>query len=129
MMPYLDKSESSLPLFKEYAFDFATNEPIIENGKFVILNGLEAIKVWVYKAVVIERYKYSAFDWQYGVEIEKLVGRADITKEKIEKMLSDALLISAYIQSVSVSSFVRDGSSFSFIATIETIYGEVQINA
>jgi len=128
-MPYLNQATSSLPLYKEYAWDFDKNDFVVADDHFVILSGLEAIKVWLYKAVNVERYKYPAFHWQYGVEIEALIGQVEVTKKILEKQLSEALCVNPYINKVSIDQFRKEGAKVTFTALIETAYGEVTIYA
>ena len=40
------------PTYREIAWDFKKNEPMIENGEFKIVEGNEAIKTWVYIALL-----------------------------------------------------------------------------
>ena len=40
------KVDNSFPLYREIAWDFKRNTPIIQNGDFKIVEGNEAIKVW-----------------------------------------------------------------------------------
>ena len=50
------KVENSFPLYKEVAWDFEKDTPIIQNGDFKIVEGNDAIKVWTYKALLTPRY-------------------------------------------------------------------------
>ena len=50
------KVDNSFPLYREVAWDFKRNIPILENGDFKIIEGNEGIKVWVYKALLTPRY-------------------------------------------------------------------------
>lgn len=46
-----------LQLFKEFAWDFEKNCFLYDkSGKHILLEGTEAIKIWVYKALATERY-------------------------------------------------------------------------
>ena len=36
----------------------------------------EALKVWIYKAILTERYRYLAYDDSYGITIEPSVGES-----------------------------------------------------
>ena len=42
----LEASSNNFPLYREIAWDFKKNEPIIENGEFKIVEGNEAIKTF-----------------------------------------------------------------------------------
>ena len=68
--------DNTFPLYKEIAWDFKRNTPILENGDFKTVEGNEAIKVWVYKALLVPRYQYSIYTWDYGSELMDLIGKA-----------------------------------------------------
>ena len=68
-------ANQDLPLFKEFAWDFDNDCFLYDkSGKHILLEGTEAIKVWVYKALATERYTYLAYSWQYGIEIKPFIG-------------------------------------------------------
>ena len=60
------KVDNSFPLYREVAWDFKNDTPIIQNGDFKIVEGNEAIKVWVYKALLTPRYNYSIYSWNWS---------------------------------------------------------------
>ena len=70
------KIDNTFPLYKEVAWDFKRNIPVIEKRDFKIVEGNEAIKVWVYKALLTPRYQYSIYTWNYGSELLSLIGKA-----------------------------------------------------
>ena len=45
------KEKKELPPFKEYAINFDTLEPLKNGDRLVELNGNEALKVWIFKAL------------------------------------------------------------------------------
>ena len=72
--PNLEES-NNFPLYREIAWDFKKNEPIIENGEFKIVEGNEAIKVWVYKSLLTANKEFSIYSWDYGTELYNLIGK------------------------------------------------------
>lgn len=52
------ESTKDLPLFKEMAIDFETGEILTENGEIIILEGKEALNVWIWKALKTERNRF-----------------------------------------------------------------------
>ena len=121
---------SEFPLYKEIAWDFESNQPIIENGEFKILEGNEAIKVWVYKALLTPRYNYSIYSWNYGSELMDLIGKAytpSLTKEEAKRYIKEALLINPYILEVTVIDTDFKNDLLSADIKIVTIYGESEV--
>ena len=124
------KVDNSFPLYKEVAWDFEKDTPILENGDFKIVEGNNAIKVWVYKALLTPRYNYSIYSWNYGSELMDLIGKAytpSLTKEEAKRYIKEALLINPYILEVNISEIDFKDSVLSADIKIVTIYGESEV--
>ena len=124
------KVDNRSPLYKEVAWDFEKDTPIIQNGDFKIVEGNEAIKVWVYKALSTPRYNYSVYSWNYGSELMDLIGKAytpSLTKEEAKRYIKEALSINPYILEVNViNTDFKDGLLSADIKLL-TIYGESEV--
>ena len=121
---------NSFPLYKEVAWDFKRDIPILENGDFKIVEGNEAIKVWVYKALLVPRYNYSIYSWNYGSELMDLIGKAytpQLTKSEAKRYIEEALKINPYILDVNVIDTDFKDSILSANVKITTIYGESEV--
>ena len=124
------KVNNTFPMYKEIAWDFKNNIPILENGDFKIVEGNNAIKVWVYKALLTPRYNYSIYSWDYGSELMDLVGKAytpSLTKEEAKRYIKEALLINPYILEVTVLDTSFSNGILSADIKIVTIYGESEV--
>ena len=124
------KVDNSFPLYREVAWDFKNNIPILENGDFKIVEGNEAIKVWVYKAILTPRYNYSIYTWDYGSELLDLIGKAytpSLTKSEAKRYIEEALLINPYILEVNVLDTDFKDGILSANVKIVTIYGESEV--
>ena len=124
------KVDNSFPLYKEVAWDFEKDTPILENGDFKIVEGNNAIKVWVYKALLTPRYNHSIYSWDYGSELMDLVGKAytpSLTKEEAKRYIKEALLINPYILEVTVVDTSFNNGLLSADIKIVTIYGESEV--
>ena len=121
---------NSFPLYREIAWDFKRNTPIIQNGDFKIVEGNNAIKVWVYKALLTPRYNYSIYTWDYGSELLDLIGKAytpSLTKEEAKRLIKEALEINPYILEVEITDINFKDSLLSADIKIVTIYGESEV--
>ena len=121
---------NSFPLYREVAWDFKRDIPILENGDFKIVEGNEAIKVWVYKALLVPRYNYSIYSWNYGSELMDLIGKAytpQLTKSEAKRYIEEALKINPYILDVNVIDTDFKDSILSANVKITTIYGESEV--
>jgi hypothetical protein len=124
------KIDNTFPLYKEVAWDFEKDIPILENGDFKIVEGNEAIKVWVYKALLVPRYNYSIYSWNYGSELMDLIGKAytpQLTKSEAKRYIEEALKINPYILDVNVIDTDFKDSILSANIKITTIYGESEV--
>ena len=124
------KVDNTFPMYKEVAWDFKSNAPIIQNGDFKIVEGNEAIKVWIFKALLTPRYSYSIYSWDYGSELMDLIGKAytpSLTKEEAKRYIKEALLINPYILEVTVIDTSFSNGLLSADIKITTIYGESEV--
>lgn len=120
-----------LPMYREVAWDFKNNSPILENGDFKIVEGNEAIKIWCYKAIHTHRYAYSIYSWDYGSEIDSLIGLGytkSLTESEINRFIEEALLVNEYINEVIVSDVTFIDSKLSAKVKIITVYGESEVS-
>ena len=124
------KADNSFPLYKEVAWNFEKDIPIIQNGDFKIVEGNDAIKVWAYKALLTPRYNYSIYSWDYGSELMDLVGKAytqSLTKEEAKRYIKEALLINPYILEVNVVDNSFNNGILGADIKLLTIYGESEV--
>lgn len=124
------KIDNTFPLYKEVAWDFKKDVPIIENGDFKIVEGNKAIKVWVYKALLTPRYQYSVYSWDYGSELMDLIGKAytpSLTQAEAKRYIKEALEINPYILEVDVIDTDFKDGLLSANIKILTIYGESEV--
>ena len=124
------KVDNSFPMYKEIAWDFKKDAPILENGDFKMVEGNEAIKVWVYKALLVPRYQYSIYSWGYGSDLMDLIGKTytpQLTKSEAKRYIEEALKINPYILEVNVTDTSFRDSILSANIKITTIYGESEV--
>lgn len=124
-------AEEALPLYREAAWDFTNNIPIVEKGDFRIVTGNEAIKTWVYKAMKTERFRYLIYSWHYGSELSSLIGQSyapHLTKAESIRYIKEALLIHPYIKNVGNVAVGFEKGKLTIQARLETIYGAEEVN-
>ena len=125
-----DVPKNELPEFREYAFDFSKDEFIVENGRLAIVTQKEAIKVWAYKALITERYRYRAYFDDYGAELEPFVGTVtNDGAEAIEvfRYIEEALLVNPYITDVNVLGIEQNKKKITLNIELITIYGDTML--
>jgi hypothetical protein len=122
---------SKLDTFREYAWDFKNNCLQLVNGAPVVVEKNEALKVWMYKALTTPRYRYVGYSWNYGHELEGVIGTTftpQAVQSEAERYVREALLVSPYIKSVPSVDVAMDGDELTISAQVETVYGEVSIS-
>ncbi|MFZ7103367.1 MAG: DUF2634 domain-containing protein [Peptococcaceae bacterium] len=131
IQPEAIRTNVGLPLSKETDWDFARNIPIYRNGSPVIVTGKRAVLVWAWKALHTGRYRYDIYTWDYGNEIESLIGQPytdELKKAEAVRYVRECLLINPYITDVTDVSITFLDGLISIQCKIITVYGEVNID-
>lgn len=88
----------------------------------------ESISQVVYKILTTERYKYEIYSWNYGVELNDLIGKPmPYVYPEIERRVTEALTADDRIEGVSDFKFESQGNSVICSFTVNTIFGNVEI--
>lgn len=96
------------------------------------ITGKEAVLVWAWKALHVQKYSYPIYSWNYGCQLESLIGQTvseELKQSEAMRYVRQTLTENPYItdvKEVSVS-FTNDVLSISCI--LNTRYGEVKVNA
>ena len=96
------------------------------------VTGKEAVKVWIFKALMTPRFRYEIYTWAYGSEFESLIGQAytPTLKEAEAPLVSSGVPSDQSVHpSVSGISVDFSGSRLTVAGTADTIYGEVRFDA
>ena len=123
-------SNKPLKLYKEYAWDYKNNQPLIENKEFKIVYKNEAIKVWIYHSIKTFRYAYSIYTDDFGTELDKLLGQQytkGVICSEANRYIREALLINPYIKEVQNLSTTFNTDILNINIKVITIYGEMEV--
>nr|DAS06272.1 MAG TPA: Protein of unknown function (DUF2634) [Caudoviricetes sp.] len=111
---------------REYGIDFTTGQL---TGK--IVEGLEAIKVWIWLCLHTERFRHAIYSADYGTSLEQYIGHM-LSEEYIntdcESEISDALLINEYIESIEDFEAVRNSDSLNISFRVVTKFGSFEVD-
>ena len=122
-----------MPTFKEYAIDFKTGEYIKdENNDIKVLEKNEALKVWIFKALKTERFRYvDVHSDNYGSELETNIGTI------YQKSVKDALMINQIRDTLLVNPYILECYNFDIsnedeyvpqiTFNVKTVYGELEM--
>ncbi|KXS42841.1 MAG: Protein of unknown function (DUF2634) [Candidatus Frackibacter sp. T328-2] len=123
--------EEELPLYKEFDWNFNENKFKLVDGKFVVVEGKDALKIYIYKALITVKNRYKIYSDEYGSDLEKLIGKGftnGFIRSQVRRYIKESLLINPYIESI--NNFILDFEDdlLKISLNIGTIYGEVSID-
>lgn len=121
-----DEDEEIEDLPMEVGIDFETGQ--MTGGK---VTGKKAVAVWAWNALKTPRYQYEQHSWQYGSELNELIGQAmdeEDAEIMAESMVRDALLINPHIEDISDFKCELDADKLTISFILETSFGEEAIN-
>lgn len=127
----LKDSNIELPLFKEYKINAIDGkddiEPSLKNGELIILEGVEALKVWVYRALKTKLDKYYIHTSNYGNNLEEhlsTVYNETIKNAIIQQEIIDCLMVNPYLTNAYNFTFLYSNDrSLTVKFNVESVYG------
>ncbi len=109
-----------------YRIDFETGR--LTNEK---INGLDAIRQFVYMALRTERYSHAVYSHDVGCEVQEAVSDEESTDEykemEIPRLIEEALLVDERIESVQDFKITKEGAAFKVIFEVVTDEGTLEI--
>ncbi|PRS29939.1 DUF2634 domain-containing protein [Bacillus pumilus] len=109
-----------------YRIDFETGR--LTNEK---INGLDAIRQFVYMALRTERYSHAVYSHDVGCEVQEAVSDEESTDEykemEIPRLIEEALLVNERIESVQDFQITKEGAAFKVIFEVVTDEGTLEI--
>lgn len=126
---YIEESDKPT-LLKEYAWDFNNDEFLFdEQGKFIILEGLEALKVRNYLSLKIYRDRYFIYNKKVGSKLKNIIGKGfDYLNLYIEDYIEEAIVDNVYVTSISDLETEMIGTKAIVTFTVNSIYGSYEEN-
>ena len=95
-------TDTNIPLLKEYAWDFDKDEIILDrNGKFIIVEGVEALKVRNYLSLKIYKGRFFIYKNKVGTRLKDLIGKSrSYVSLRVEEMLYEAIVDNVYVTDI-----------------------------
>ena len=132
---FLEKTDTEveeMATFKDYAIDFKTVDYIKDDNDIKVLDKNEALKVWIFKALKTERFRYTdVHSDDYGSELETNIGTI------YHKTVKDALMINQIRDTLLVNPYILECYNFEIsneeeyvpqiTFNVRTIYGELEM--
>lgn len=137
IFPFIDPQEieienTELPMAREWAWDLEELDFKLNNGKMYLVEGAKAIKIWIWKLFMTARYREVIFDWDYGSELENLIGQGytqGYLNSEAERYVREALEynLKDYVTDVRDVKVTFDEGTLTIEFTAITPYGEVEV--
>lgn len=130
MFPFVDneeedEQEESLYIPREYGIDFETGQL---SGK--IVEGYDALLVWVWLALQTPRYRYYIYSEDYGQEYEDLIGKSystELTDSELERMTEECLMENPYITGIENFSCQKNEEKVTVTFSLITNFGDGEV--
>lgn len=117
-----------LPPLQEWAYDFENNELMTdENGLPYLVSGNEALKIWLFWAIITERYRWKANSRDYGTEIDRMIGinaSQAIKSSELERTIREAIGICQYVKTIESIDIALEDSVVVVDVKIKSVYQE-----
>ena len=123
-------SETDLPAFKEYAWDFDNDDLVVEDGELVVLEENEALRVWIYKALKTPKFRYVAYSFYYGNEFDTLIRQnydKDLISIELKSLIEKCLLVNEYITSIDSVDLEFDDGKVTGTINLTTVYSSMEV--
>lgn len=120
-----EEKNQLLDVPKEYGIDFSTGQL---TGK--IVEGKEAIKVWIWNCLKTQRFRYPIYSWDYGTDLEQYIGQTvseEFLNADCEDEIREAMLVNPYI--TDIEDFTADfrGTRLNISFTAVTKFGDAEV--
>ena len=96
------KEDTGIQLLKEYAWDFEKDEIILDkNGKFIIVEGIEALKVRNYLSLRIYKGRFFIYKNKVGTRLKDLIGKSrSYISSRVQEMIYEAIVDDVYVTDI-----------------------------
>lgn len=124
-----DSTTVTIP--KEYAWDFVNNDFLLVDGKFQIVTGIEALKVWMWKALKTPNSIYSVYSTSYGSKMDDLIGKgysSELIESEAQRIVWECISYNSHITGISSFSVGTSGDILTVSFTAQTDQGEVTVS-
>ncbi len=92
------------------------------------VDGMEALKQSIHKALLTEQYEYPIYSFQYGIAWKQLIGEdRSYVRAELRRMVEELLMRDDRIRSVDGFEFSFSGDSCHCSFNVSSIYGDIRV--
>ncbi len=93
------------------------------------VDGLEALKQAIYKVLNTERYEYPIYSFNYGIELENLIGKDPAYVQiELKRRIRECLLRDDRITEADNFKFEFNGDQLKCTFDVHSIYGDLTVS-
>lgn len=127
---YIPAEKKPLPLFVDVKWDAAARIPVISQGEPVMVSGVEALTGWAARALQTARYVEECRSWQYGCELQQLIGRPwrrEAVISEARRYVIECLTVNPYIENLEDIAVRFEDSALTVSLRMRTVYGNTTL--
>lgn len=112
---------------RELDFDFATGQFVMEDGAPKVVEGVDALRVWITKALLTARYRWPIYSSAFGCELEDIIGHdlpRAVLESEIPRFVRETLIYDDRIEDVKDFVIERGGDWLKVTFTVVTFDGQ-----
>lgn len=124
----IPKSSINIELSPEESIETSRTYKISGNKIQGFTDELEALKQAIYKVLSTEKYEYPIYSFNYGIELDDLIGKDPVyVQVELKRRIKECLLQDERIISVDNFQFTRAGDELTCTFDVISIYGTTTI--
>ena len=131
IQPAIEAVAETLPIYRETAWDYENDRPIYRNGSPFIIEGKEAVEVWIWNALQTVRRRHEIYTWDYGNDLESLIGQTfteELKRSEAVRYVRECLMVNPYITEVKDIEVTFSDGTLMISCAVSTIYGNIKIS-
>lgn len=92
------------------------------------IENLEALNQSIYKELSTEKYEYPIYSFDFGIELESLIGKdVEYVQIELKRRITECLLKDSRIERVDNFTFENKGDELICTFNVSSIYGDLTI--
>lgn len=120
------ETSTTTELLKEYAWDFENDDFLLdEKGKFIIVEGVEALKIRNYLSLKIYKDRFFIYKGKVGAKLKDLRGQTkNYVSLNVQSMLEEALKDDVYVTGIDDLDVTYSDGKMIVSFTVTNIYSD-----
>ncbi|SHH76219.1 Protein of unknown function [Caloranaerobacter azorensis DSM 13643] len=124
----IPKSSIGIELDTTESIETSRTYKLLDNKIQGYIDELEAVRQAIYKVLNTEKYEYPIYSFNYGIELESLIGKDPVYVQiELKRRVQECLLQDERIKSVDNFKFEINGDKLLCTFDVTSIYGDLTI--